>query len=422
MKKRIQKAAVLCAKKTLVLVSVCSLVLSLTGCSKGEKREQVKLTVWGSEESQDMMRQMADEFIESNQKQADIEISLGVEPEKTLPESVESNPKRAADIFWFADDQMVRLTTVDALLPITLHTDEVIEANGGEDSPSVQCAMEDGKLYAYPATASNGYFMFYNAKYFSDEDVKTLDGMLAVAEKKDKKLAMDWSSGWYISSFFKGAGLELYATEDGKANVCNWNATDTEYTGVDVAKAMLAISSSKAFTNIGDEEFREGIASNRIIAGVNGPWNASYIEKQWGEDYRAVKLPTYTLKGKQVQMASFRGCKLVGVNANTKYPEWAMRFAEWMTNYQNQLLRFELTGERPANIKAEKTEKVQSSQVAQALEAQEPYSDRQRVAESFWTPATAFGTVMAAGNLEGRDIQELLDELVNKTEEPVTEK
>lgn len=43
--------------------------------------------------------------------------------------------------------------------------------------------------------------LYYNKKYLSDSDVKTLDGILKVAEKNHKKFMMDWSSGWYLYSF-----------------------------------------------------------------------------------------------------------------------------------------------------------------------------------------------------------------------------
>ena len=65
-------------------------------------------------------------------------------------------------------------------------------------------------------TADNGYFMFYDAEYFTDDDVKTMDGMLAAAEKAGKKITMDFSSGWYTASFFfLGAGLNLGLADDG---------------------------------------------------------------------------------------------------------------------------------------------------------------------------------------------------------------
>lgn len=48
---------------------------------------------------------------------------------------------------------------------------------------AIDAATVDDTLYAYPMTADNGYFLYYNKKYLSDSDVKTLDGILKVAEK-----------------------------------------------------------------------------------------------------------------------------------------------------------------------------------------------------------------------------------------------
>ena len=50
--------------------------------------------------------------------------------------------------------------------------DAVVEALGGANAGSVLAATIDGKLYAYPATADNGYFMFYNKEYFTEDDVR----------------------------------------------------------------------------------------------------------------------------------------------------------------------------------------------------------------------------------------------------------
>ena len=66
----------------------------------------------------------------------------------------------------------------------------------------------DGKLYAFPMTADNGYFMYYDSSVFSAEDVKSLDKMLEVAGTAGKKVFMDLSNGWYIASFFLGAGCK----------------------------------------------------------------------------------------------------------------------------------------------------------------------------------------------------------------------
>ncbi|MCM1100854.1 MAG: extracellular solute-binding protein [Clostridium sp.] len=404
-------------RKARLIVSVLALAMLAGLCGCGRK-EQVKLTVWGSEASQEMLREMADEFIELHAKEADIEIVLRVEDEDTVADNAVNNPERLADVFSFAGDQLPRLTNAGILLPIEQGAEEVIEANGGADSAAIQEASRDGVLYAYPLTASNGYFMYYNAEYFDESDVETLDGMLRAAEKAGKSVAMDWTSGWYIYSFFGGAGMQISLAEDGKSNICDWNRTDGEYHGTDVAEAMLSIASSSAFLNTNDEGFREGIESGQVIAGVNGPWNVEFVRKQWGDQYRAVKLPTYTLKGKQVQMGSFAGYKLMGVKAASEYPEWASEFAAYITNEENQLKRFHVTGECPSNVKAAQSEQVQASPAVMALGSQAAYSTRQSIAGSFWTPATVFGTIMASGNPDGRDLQELLDELAEAARMP----
>ncbi|MCM1567882.1 MAG: extracellular solute-binding protein [Roseburia sp.] len=404
-------------KKHIIGTLILTVFLSVGLCGCGAK-EQVKLTVWGSQASQEMLREMADAFIEMHKKEARIEIVLRVEDEDTVADNAVSNPEQLADVFSFAGDQMPRLINAGILLPLGDGAEAVIEANGGADSAAIQTASEDGVLYAYPLTASNGYFMYYNAEYFEDSDVESLDRMLQVAEQAGKSVAMDWTSGWYIYSFFGGAGMEISLAEDGKSNFCNWNQTIGDYRGVDVAEAMLNIAASKAFLNTNDEGFRKGMESGQVIAGVNGPWNVEFVKKQWGENYRAVKLPTYTICGEQVQMASFGGYKLVGVKSSSEFPQWAARFAEYLTNEENQLKRFDVTGECPSNIAAAQSPRVQESPAMVALGKQAPYSTRQSIAGSFWTPATVFGTIMASGNPDGRELQELLDELVEEAGKP----
>lgn len=406
-------------KRGIAYLLLCAMLIPvIAGCAGCGKKEHVKLTVWGSEASQEMLREMANSFIELHKKEADIEIVLRQEDEDTAADNAVDNPTQLADVFSFAGDQLQRLVNAGVIAPVGDNAAQVIEENGGADSAAVQTASVDGTLYAYPLTASNGYFMYYNAEYLTEKDMETLDGILAVAEKNGKKVAMDWSSGWYIYSFFGGAGMHIYLDEDGKHNFCDWNQTTGKYTGVDVAEAMLNIAGQEAFLNTNDDGLKEGIASGDIIAGVNGSWNAEYVKKCWGDNYRAVKLPTYTLKGDQVQMGSFSGYKLVGVNANSASPKWAAAFASYITNEENQLKRFNVTGETPSNVKAAQAPEVQAAPAAVALAGQAPYSVRQMIAGPFWTPSTVFGTMMAAGNPDERDLQQALDELVEEAEKP----
>lgn len=400
-----------CIKKLAVCVILCmTMVCTLSGC--GKKKEKVRLSVWGSKDDQSMLKEMAQAFKEEYADEAEFDIIISEENEVTCKETVLTNPKGAADVYIFADDQFDTLCKNGTLHEVTEDTDTIIKENGGKDSAAVLAASKDGKLYAYPMTASNGYFLYYNTKYLSEEDVRSFDKMLEIARKNKKKIAMDFTAGWYLYSFFKGAGLNVEINEDGETNNCDWNTTEGKYKGIDVAEAMCKIAASPGFLNCGDEDFVAGAKDGSIIAGINGAWNASKIKKAYGKKYAATKLPEYTIAGDSVQMHSFMGYKLAGVNAYSKNDKWAQKFAQWITNEQNQMKRFRKNGECPSNVKASSSAEVVKSPAIAALAAQSEYAHIQRVSDSFWMPVYVYGTTITAGNLDKKDLQGLLDQMV----------
>ena len=256
--------------------------------------------------------------------------------------------------------------------------------------------------------------MYYHKEFFSEEDILSLDNMLQIAADNGKYMAMDWSSAWYVYAFFGNTGMAAGLNEDGITNYCTWNDKEGEIKGVDVAKSMLEIAQNPGFSNRTDTEFLQGVMDGTVIAGVSGVWNAMAIEEAWGKDFGAAKLPAFACAGRQIQMASFSGCKLVGVNAYSEYPKWAQKLAEWMVNEQNQKLRFELRGQGPSNKQAASSEQVQESLAIAALLEQSEYSHLQRIGGKFWEPVEAFAANMALGNETGEDLQKQLDQMVEK--------
>ena len=324
----------------------------------------------------------------------------------------------AADVYTFADDQLMTLAAGGGLEPIT-YQEEIIERNL---EGAVKAATINDKVYAYPLTADNGYFMYYNKNYFSEEDIKSLDRMLEVAEQHNKKIAMDMGSGWYLYSFFGNTGLELGLNDDYVTNYCTWNATDGEIKGVDIVEAMKKIASSKAFISTGDSGFISGVEDGSIIAGINGTWNAVKVEEVWKEHYAATKLPTYTVADKQVQMSSYVGYKMLGVNSYSKNLEWAEKLAEYLSNEQSQIERFKQRGQGPSNISAARSEEINQSVAITALLEQAEFGDIQRVGELYWDAAIELGQRVLKGDLEGMTDQQLLDRAVQQiTSSKVTE-
>jgi len=408
-----------------ILLSVL-LCLSLSACGQdsggsgntpaannnGGTPENVTLRVWGGEEDQDMLRGMIDEFIKANKNAVNLTVNLGVMSESIAKDTILTDIEAAADVFAFANDQITDLYNAGALQQITLDTDAVIAAN---NASAVEAATVDGKLYAYPMTADNGYFMFYDSSFFSADDVKTLDKMMEVAAAKGKKITMQLDSGWYNYSFFKGAGFEVGLTSDGATNYCNWNAAG----GTAVVQAMLDITANSGFVALKDEAFVTGIKDGSIVAGVNGTWNAGAAKEAWGDNYAACKLPTYTLDGKQVQMSSFSGYKLIGVNAFCENAGWAMRLGEWLTNYDNQVLRFKQRSQGPSNILAAASDAVKADPAQAAFAAQLEYAGLQIIGGNYWAPTEAFGQIVIQGNPDNIDLQTLLDNMVEGITAPV---
>ena len=86
-------------------IVICMLMTSLfSGC--GKEKENVTLSVWGAEVDQEMLNEMVDAFEEKYKDEAEFNITICVENEVTCKETVLIDPKKAADIYAFADDQL----------------------------------------------------------------------------------------------------------------------------------------------------------------------------------------------------------------------------------------------------------------------------------------------------------------------------
>ena len=398
----------------LLIVSTCFL-LTAAACNSRvpapeESRpaqERVSLTVWGAEEDEALLEEIFASFQAHYAGQADFQISYQAQSESNCKDVLLGDLEGGADVFTFADDQVAALAAAGGLDPIA----DAAAVRGACLPAAVEAASVGDTLYAYPLTADNGYFLYYNKAYLTQEDVQSLDRMLEAAAQAGKLVSMDWSSAWYVYAFFGNTGLEVGLNQDGLTNYCTWNSSDGPIRGVDVAQAMLDIAASPAFSDRPDVEFLDGVRDGTVIAGISGVWNAVAVEEVWGGDMGAAKLPTYTCAGRQVQMASFSGCKLVGVNAYSEHPDWADRLAQWITSEENQRLRFEMRGQGPANASAASSSQVQSSPAIAALLEQSNYSQLQRVGGKFWDPVAEFSASMSQGNPSGASLQVQLDRM-----------
>ena len=187
----------------LLMLSACLLSLA-AACDAGTPapgesrpvRETVELTVWGGEEDEALLEQIFASFREHYAGQADFRITYQSQSESNCKDVLLGDLEAGADVFAFADDQVAALAAAGGLDPI----EDDAAIRGASLPAAVEAASVEGALYAYPLTADNGYFLYYNKAYFTDEDVQSLDRMLEAAEQAGKLVAMDWSSARWAST------------------------------------------------------------------------------------------------------------------------------------------------------------------------------------------------------------------------------
>lgn len=390
----------------------CLLLACLTGCTPRtvEENEVTHLRVWvGDNADVAWMEQVVRDFEAAHPGQ-DYDIQIGVQNEGDVARVILADVESAADVFTFADDQLPDLLLGGALMPIQEGVEDVINRNTPE---SVAAATgPDGQLLAYPATADNGYFLFYNSALITPEDAASFETLLERAAQNGRRVAFPMTNGWYLYSFFRGAGLEMRLADDGVTNLCTWNATDTPITGEDVLSALLEIAAHPGFVSADSDAFVAGLKDGSIVAGVSGTWNAAVAAQVWGDSYAAAKLPTFRAADQDVQMASFAGFKLVGVNPYSDNAGAAMDLANYMTGYEAQMDRFRLRRQGPSNVAALASQEVQTEPAIAAIIAQAPYADVQRVGSKYWDAASSLGKIIADGNPSGAALQTLLDNAV----------
>lgn len=447
-------------KKLVALLLTATMAFSLVGCGGSDtpnqgsqsapaqestggaapatptEKQDVSLRMWGAEEDQAMLQGMIDSFVANYADVANITVELGVESEADAKDDVLTDIEAAADVYAFASDQITDLYKAGALQNLE-EMDGALQAYAGKSladvkaaniASAVEGATMDGKLYAFPMTGDNGFFMFYDASVLTADDVKTWKGILDAAQAAGKKVGMTFASGWYNAAFFYGAGFTTGLNADG-TTVIDWNGTSPDgYTGVQVTQAMLDIASHPAFMAIPDGQISPAIASGDLCAVISGNWDQGAVAGD--EDHptpafaqaASGKLPAYEINGKEVQTGSVIGFKFVAVNAYSKNVGWATLLADWITNEENQVTRFNVRAAGPSNINAGASDAVQANLSAAGIAAQAPYASTQVVGGKFWDPTATFGQMIAEGKLSKDDeagIQAALDELVTGVTAPI---
>jgi arabinogalactan oligomer/maltooligosaccharide transport system substrate-binding protein len=373
-----------------LILSVIGLPLLLVACGVPGESGTVKLKIWGPNQEQNFLQAKAEEFKTANPN-LNIEFEFAAVGEPELKSVLTLDIAGGADVFAFPDDQLQDLVTAGALSPVQQFRTDVIARN---IEWSVDLAKIGDTVYAYPNTADNGVFMYYDKRHITAEQMTSLDSILAVAQAKNSSIVIDPMGGWAMSMWFATSGNISWNAAT-RTQTIDWNNA----AGLNAAKGMFnAYATNRVIRDQGLMPTllleNEADITKGVIAGVSGTWNANSFTGILGADnIGMIKMPTFTVGGgAQVQLGSMVGAKLIGVNGFTKEPAVAHQFANFLTNADTQKARAIQLGVGPSNLAAAADSAVQAIPSIKAISDQAPFGipQAQSVSSFYWTPAGAF--------------------------------
>ena len=120
--------------------------------------------------------------------------------EDTCQESVLRDVEAAADVFFFANDQLPALVSAGAIAQLGGSAAEMVNSTMAE--AVVNTAMADGKLYAIPFT-HNTFFMYYDKTLLNEDQIKSIESIMA-AETPDNayNFYFESSGGWKLGAWY----------------------------------------------------------------------------------------------------------------------------------------------------------------------------------------------------------------------------
>ncbi len=360
--------------------------------------DNVKLKVWGPQEALDLLKKQCDDFVAKFKELGrTIKIECVAQGEADAATNVKTDPENAADVFGYASDQGMDLFRGNYVMPVRAQFVDAIKTASIEDAYGsvLYKGADDAEEipYAYPETGDNGYILFYNKEALTEDDVKSMEGIMKVCTETKKKFAFNVGDGFYgcVIPFTAGGTLSLNPKDE---TIQQLNYDEAEVTKVAKAFADLCANDYFKDENV-NNTLVSGFKNGTHIAGVGGSWMIKNIEKALGDKLGAAKLPTINVDGEDKQLISMYGYKNIGVNAKTDYPLTSQALAFYLTSEACQKERCEEVGWGPSIKSLAESDLVTGNICLKAIYEQQANSIPQiNICKGFWTPTGAYAGYM----------------------------
>lgn len=409
-------------KKRLISILACGVIaagatVGLSACNSDDG-----ITVWAPNTQQELVRSLVDEFLKEN-PDINIPISVGVCGENNAYAQMSVDVEASADVYGFANDQLMNLRNAGAIARIGSATVTKLKEDNELLSVEAGKITEDGAdyYYGYPYAADNGFFLYYDKSVVSDEEAKSIDTIITACGRSNHFLFnMNDQPSWYLGSFFYGAGGDYTMEWDGSVLESASCDFDQKPDGVDytygqiAAQALIDLREKSNFVTCNDTVISQELSSGEFGACITGTWNAKIIKEKLGDNYGVAKCPTFSssLTGDtQYQMVPFIGYKMFGVNPYSKHLVEAHRLAAFLSSEAAQTRRFTECGIGPSNLKVQQLDSVKKDEALNALWSQAEFAKLQTsLPDTYWTAFDTIGADIYGG--KGKNTPEARDKYV----------
>ena len=365
------------------------------------EEDNIKLKVWAPDATVSLVKAQIEDF-KALYPEKTFDIEVVAQGENDAATQILNDASVAADVFSFPSDQLNKLVDAGVISPVAKGFVDAVTSANSEDT--VKAGTSNDTLYAYPETNDNGYYLVYDNTVVTEEDAKTLEGVLAACKKAGKKFIMDAGNGFYACTFAYTAGVKTDGFEDD-----GMTQKFTEYdedAAVETLQAFARLIKEYkgTFQALDVSNISSGFSSGTCGAGVDGSWDTASNQEALGDKFGAAKLPTIKVGDEDKQLISMFGYKYIGVNGSSSYPAAAQILAYYLSSEECQLERAEELGWGPSNKNVQGNSVVTESAVLTALAEQAQNSCVQvNIASTFWDPMGNLGNKLIAEDWDPED-------------------
>ncbi|ARK31236.1 sugar ABC transporter substrate-binding protein [Halalkalibacter krulwichiae] len=377
--------------------------------------EGAQLLLWSDGDEQlDWAELMAEKF----EEEYGVPVQVEEVNQEDAPERLATDGPQglAGDVFASTHDRIGRAISAGLVLENfwpEQYEEEFMEA-------AITATSFDGELYGYPSGIET-YALYYNTDLV-EEAPQTMDELFEIAkeltEGRQFGFMMEPQNLYFLYGFLGGYGGYVFGDEGTNPSDIGLNnegaVQGTKDVLVRLREEILPRMANEDITyDVRTALFEEG----NLAFDINGPWAVRGYE-QAGINFNVAPLPVL---GNGENPTSFSGTRGFYVNAYTEYPDAASLLAQFITNEENLLLAYEITGALPPRYALTEHEDIQSNDISVGFLEQATHAvPMPNIPEMplVWEPMeAAFADIWN----RGADVQEALDRAVNTIENAIAE-